>query len=93
MLTGILLLFLSFFLHLHTVKATASQVVEVDATLSLDHGAAIAEEPFWLESIKHQGSSLYNSNVTYQVFRNVKVYTTTTLSQISLPQLSLGFWR
>ncbi|KAF8078081.1 glycoside hydrolase family 55 protein [Lyophyllum atratum] len=72
MLTGILLLFLSFFLYLHTVKATASQVVEVGASLGLDHGAAIAEEPFWLEMIKHQGSSPYNPNMTYQVFRNVK---------------------
>ncbi|KAG6917783.1 hypothetical protein DXG01_001055 [Tephrocybe rancida] len=46
--------------------------VEVTASLDLDFDAAHPNEPFWLEAIKHQGSSAYNSDPTYQVFRNVK---------------------
>ncbi|KAG6828147.1 hypothetical protein H0H92_009035 [Tricholoma furcatifolium] len=37
-----------------------------------DVGDARADEPFWLETIKHQGSSPYNPDPDYQVFRNVK---------------------
>ena len=29
-------------------------------------------EPFWLETIKHQGQSAFNPDKSYQVFRNVK---------------------
>lgn len=28
--------------------------------------------PYWLEQIKHQGVSSFNTNSSYQVFRNVK---------------------
>ena len=39
--------------------------------LTLDNG-----EPFWMESIKHQGISPFNPNATeYKVFRSVKVST------------------
>lgn len=31
-------------------------------------------EPYWLENVKHQGVASFNSNSTYQVFRNVKDY-------------------
>ncbi|KAG6850608.1 hypothetical protein H0H93_011276, partial [Arthromyces matolae] len=68
---GILLLFLSFQLTL--VYATTT--VEVSAAgLNLDFGpASHPDDPFWLESIKHQGTSAFNPDPTYQVFRNVKV--------------------
>ncbi|KAF8310395.1 exo-beta-1,3-glucanase [Clavulina sp. PMI_390] len=36
--------------------------------------SAAPSDPFWLESIKHQGTSPYNANSTYSVFRNVKSY-------------------
>lgn len=40
----------------------------------LGAGTASPGAPFWLEQIKHQGTSAYNSNPGgYQVFRNVKV--------------------
>ncbi|KII88660.1 glycoside hydrolase family 55 protein [Plicaturopsis crispa FD-325 SS-3] len=39
----------------------------------LGAGTAAAGDPFWLETIQHQGTSAYNSDPTgYQVFRNVK---------------------
>jgi hypothetical protein len=42
-------------------------------SLSIEKGAAHHSEPFWLESIKHQGTAAFNPNPeTYQVFRNVK---------------------
>ncbi|TEB08672.1 pectin lyase-like protein, partial [Coprinellus micaceus] len=30
------------------------------------------DEPYWLETIAHRGTAAYNSNPSYQVFRNVK---------------------
>ncbi|KAG6333026.1 hypothetical protein ID866_6061 [Astraeus odoratus] len=39
----------------------------------LTHGTASPQDPYWLETIKHQGISAFNpSPSTYQVFRNVK---------------------
>lgn len=36
-------------------------------------GTAAAGDPYWLQSIKHQGLAAFNSNPSgYQVFRNVK---------------------
>jgi len=36
-------------------------------------GTAAASDPFWMQNIKHQGTSAYNSDPSsYQVFRNVK---------------------
>ncbi|GLB35079.1 putative glycoside hydrolase family 55 protein [Lyophyllum shimeji] len=72
MLTGILLLSLFSFFNDHAVRAASEQMVGIDANLGLDRGAAAAGDPFWLESIKHRGSSAYNPDPTYQVFRNVK---------------------
>lgn len=35
--------------------------------------SAAASDPYWLQSITHQGKSAFNANPsTYQVFRNVK---------------------
>jgi len=40
----------------------------------LGQGTAVPDDPFWLETIKHQGTAAFNPNpATYQVFRNVKV--------------------
>lgn len=36
--------------------------------------SAAASDPFWLQSIAHLGTSPYNSNSAYKVFRNVKDY-------------------
>lgn len=43
------------------------------AKRSLSSGTAAPSDPFWLESIKHQGTSAFNADPSsYQVFRNVK---------------------
>ncbi|EEB93769.1 hypothetical protein MPER_07535, partial [Moniliophthora perniciosa FA553] len=35
-------------------------------------GTAAPGDPYWLQTIKHQGSAAFNSNPSgYQVFRNV----------------------
>ncbi|KAG6820486.1 hypothetical protein H0H93_016548 [Arthromyces matolae] len=54
-------------MFLLTVVATATS-----RSSSLSFGTATADEPFWLELIKHQGSSPHNPDPHYQVFRNVK---------------------
>ena len=39
----------------------------------LGNGTASPSDPYWMETIKHQGTSAFNPNPsTYQVFRNVK---------------------
>jgi hypothetical protein len=35
-------------------------------------GSASADKPFWMETIKHQGTAPYNGDASYKVFRNVK---------------------
>lgn len=36
-------------------------------------GTAAPSDPFWMQNIKHQGTSAFNSDPSsYQVFRNVK---------------------
>lgn len=43
-------------------------------TTPLGGGSAAAGDPYWLESVKHQGIAAFNTAPsTYQVFRNVKV--------------------
>lgn len=43
-------------------------------TVPLGAGTAAAGDPYWLQTIKHQGTAAFNSNPSgYQVFRNVKV--------------------
>ncbi|KAF8312652.1 exo-beta-1,3-glucanase [Clavulina sp. PMI_390] len=36
--------------------------------------SAAASDPFWLQSITHQGTSPYNTDSSYKVYRNVKDY-------------------
>jgi hypothetical protein len=39
----------------------------------LSHGTSAPGDPFWMESIKHQGTAAFNSDPkSYKVFRNVK---------------------
>lgn len=40
----------------------------------LGPGNASESAPYWREIIKHQGTSPFNSNKTYSVYRNVKDY-------------------
>lgn len=56
----------SFVLSVHALGSSC--------TVPLGAGTAAAGDPFWLQTIKHQGTAAFNSNPsTYQVFRNVKV--------------------
>jgi len=42
-------------------------------SVPLGDGTASPGDPYWMETIKHQGTSAFNPNPgTYQVFRNVK---------------------
>jgi glucan 1,3-beta-glucosidase len=41
---------------------------------SASSGTALANAPFWMEKIKHQGVAPYNGDASYKVFRNVKDY-------------------
>jgi hypothetical protein len=42
----------------------------------LGPGTAAPQDPFWMQTIKHQGIAAYNPNPhEYNVFRNVKVNT------------------
>lgn len=42
-------------------------------TSPIGPGTAAPNAPFWMETIKHQGTSAFNANpAAYQVFRNVK---------------------
>ena len=44
------------------------------ACTTLDIGTKAPGDPYWMETIAHQGISAFNSSPdTYQVFRNVKV--------------------
>jgi len=39
----------------------------------LGSGTAAPSDPYWLQTVKHQGTSAFNSDPSsYQVFRNVK---------------------
>lgn len=54
--------------------ATAVLGLGTTCTVPLGAGTATASDPFWMQDIKHQGTSAYNADPTsYQVFRNVKV--------------------
>lgn len=43
-------------------------------SVPLGPGTAAAADPYWLQTIKHQGTAAFNANPSsYKVFRNVKV--------------------
>lgn len=59
--------------------ATATPVAATAAVNSTKHGpaspVAVADAPYWLASIAHQGVAAFNPNPAgYKVFRNVKDY-------------------
>ncbi|PFH50090.1 glycoside hydrolase family 55 protein [Amanita thiersii Skay4041] len=54
-------------------QLSATLALGTSCTAPLGPGAAAPSDPFWLQNIKHQGTSAFNSNPSgYQVFRNVK---------------------
>ncbi|KAJ7929194.1 exo-beta-1,3-glucanase [Mycena leptocephala] len=54
-------------------SATLVSSLGTSCTAPLGGGTAAAGDPFWMQSIKHQGIAAFNPNpTTYQVFRNVK---------------------
>ncbi|KZP07111.1 glycoside hydrolase family 55 protein [Athelia psychrophila] len=60
-----------------TALSSSQSVAALDMSCStaLGAGTAAASDPFWMESISHQGISAFNSDPsTYKVFRNVKDY-------------------
>lgn len=60
----------------------------------LGAGTAAATDPFWMQNIKHQGTSAYNANpASYQVFRNVKVRHPHFILAPNLTGSPTGFWR
>ena len=63
-------------LHLASiVLALAGAVSGLGTTCSTPMGAGTSgvNDPFWMQSIKHQGTSAFNGDKSYTVFRNVKV--------------------
>ncbi|KAJ3932252.1 MAG: exo-beta-1,3-glucanase [Lentinula lateritia] len=63
-----LLLWLSLSLSCHTLV----QSLGTSCSAPLTSGTAAASDPYWLESITHQGTAAYNADPTsYQVYRNV----------------------
>ncbi|TFK36999.1 exo-beta-1,3-glucanase [Crucibulum laeve] len=63
----------AFFLSLVLLPAVFVSGLGTSCSSPLGAGTASSSDPFWLESIKHQGISAFNSNPSgYQVFRNVK---------------------
>ena len=60
----------------------------------LGTGTAHNDEPFWMQSIKHQGISPFNPNATeYKVFRNVKVSNRIICVLILCSTVLTGLWR
>ncbi|KAJ7261316.1 exo-beta-1,3-glucanase [Mycena haematopus] len=54
-------------------SATLANSLGTTCSTPLGAGTAAASDPFWMQNIKHQGISAFNSNPgSYQVFRNVK---------------------
>ena len=63
----------SLFSLLVTAVSWAAPAVGQSCSTTGVTGTAAAGDPYWLQSIKHQGLAAFNSNPSsYQVFRNVK---------------------
>ncbi|KAI6137119.1 pectate lyase superfamily protein-domain-containing protein [Pisolithus sp. B1] len=59
-------------IHILLVPSFAN-ALGTSCTAPLTTGTAAPQDPYWLETIKHQGISAFNPDPsTYQVFRNVK---------------------
>lgn len=67
---------MKFLLALPVVVLRLSRVVSALGSLCsspLGDGTASTSDPYWMETITHQGTSPFNPNPSsYQVFRNVK---------------------
>lgn len=64
-------------LFLGTILSTSQFALGLGSscTAPLGGGTAAPGDPYWLESIQHQGTSPFNPDPSsYQVFRNVKDY-------------------
>lgn len=62
-------------------------------TAPLGAGLAAPSDPFWMETIKHQGISAFNPNSsTYEVFRNVKVRKAHENDRELAEIIIAGFW-
>lgn len=65
--------FMLFLFLVLVASATTVLAQGASCTSPIGSGTASAGDPFWLESIKHQGIAAFNPNPgSYQVFRNVK---------------------
>ena len=68
---------------------TTVHALGTSCSAPLGQGTAVPDDPFWLETIKHQGTAAFNPNpATYQVFRNVKV---SALEKL-WPDLTISAW-
>lgn len=84
----------------HAVVAVitlAKAVAGLGSTCSspLGPGNAAPNDPFWLGQIKHQGKSAFNTDQSYQVFRNVKVQAYVVCTKLIIPDMCLllsGLW-
>jgi glucan 1,3-beta-glucosidase len=53
----------------------AAKILTCGPAVDVSIGASSPTEPFWLETIKHQGIAPFNPDPSaYKVFRNVKDY-------------------
>ncbi|KAI0687135.1 exo-beta-1,3-glucanase [Cytidiella melzeri] len=70
-ITTLALVLLGLFAHLNSILVQA--VIGSQFSSVSDKGTAGPNDPFWMESITHQGTAPLNSDAsTYKVFRNVK---------------------
>ncbi|KAF8163174.1 exo-beta-1,3-glucanase [Crassisporium funariophilum] len=66
-------MFIWFFLSILSGLFLSAQGLGTSCSTPLGSGTASSSDPFWMETIKHQGTAAFNANPTgYQVFRNVK---------------------
>jgi len=72
---------------------TTVHALGTSCSAPLGQGTAVPDDPFWLETIKHQGTAAFNPNpATYQVFRNVKVGALENLWLDLTTSAWSGFW-
>jgi hypothetical protein len=63
----------SFLLSALLALSTLVSGLGTSCSAPLGGGTAAPSDPYWLETVKHQGTSAFNSDPSsYQVFRNVK---------------------
>jgi glucan 1,3-beta-glucosidase len=55
-----------------TLGSSIGSIASPQCTAPFPGGTAAPNDPYWLQSIKHQGTAAYHPNSNYQVFRNVK---------------------